>query len=384
MSKTTTREIKPIFPFLPLPEFIVLDQDEKIFFHQGATGIAPLLRQGILSMAISLPLAAILILLKVETFLILMVIGPTISICILGAVINTFSWRGYRFLITNKRIVIYQKFIEKQKNEIPLERIIDVVIIQGPFGRIADYGTIKPLTAGYEDINSASQPGTSALVNIREITDIKSPWKVYALLQELIQAKKFELQIEIPPVLKREAISADVPKEISLLDSEKVIFVRKRTYASAIMNIFTLFLALATATMQIISSADMFEFLVTHYSIVVVVGIYIIIGIIILSLIYMAIAVCYARGHIYVFTDFRVFIYRKFIWLSIRDSFYRSVTNVVKRVPFWGRSLHYEGLHIITPGTEMRFRMFVLNPVGMRTPTDEIERYIREYSAPSS
>lgn len=71
-------------------------------------------------------------------------------IIIIGSIIGIFYVHGHLYLITNQRFIIYKKFIVKQLREVRYEKIKDVILLQGPFGRIFNYGSVIPTTAGIE------------------------------------------------------------------------------------------------------------------------------------------------------------------------------------------------------------------------------------------
>ncbi len=57
---------------------------------------------------------------------------------------------GHLFLITNKRILFYTKFVSKNLRELRFNKITDSVFSQGPIGRIFKYSNITLSTPGME------------------------------------------------------------------------------------------------------------------------------------------------------------------------------------------------------------------------------------------
>ncbi|MHA1143132.1 MAG: hypothetical protein ACTSRW_00155 [Candidatus Helarchaeota archaeon] len=54
------------------------------------------------------------------------------------------------YIVTNKRIIIFRKFIIITRRDVWFDRISDLLVIQGPVGRWKKYGEIQPLTPGLE------------------------------------------------------------------------------------------------------------------------------------------------------------------------------------------------------------------------------------------
>ena len=68
---------------------------------------------------------------------------------LLGGIIfvaTIFYSRAFTYFLTNKRIVIYKKFITISTRQIQYDDISDVVVDQGIFGRIFGFGNVIPIT----------------------------------------------------------------------------------------------------------------------------------------------------------------------------------------------------------------------------------------------
>lgn len=71
-------------------------------------------------------------------------------IFILAATLGKLYTNSHRFYVSNERIIIFKKFVSIAIRDVWFDRITDFVVDQGPIGRINNYGTIAPITAGIE------------------------------------------------------------------------------------------------------------------------------------------------------------------------------------------------------------------------------------------
>ena len=58
--------------------------------------------------------------------------------------------RGHRYVLTTSRIILYREFLGINFREIEYKRITDLVLFQSLWGRIWNFGTLLPVTAGVE------------------------------------------------------------------------------------------------------------------------------------------------------------------------------------------------------------------------------------------
>ncbi len=75
------------------------------------------------------------------------ILGTVISV---GLLLGYFYCRGHVYLITNKRIIYYMKFVSKNLRELRYPKISDTVFQQGPFGRLFNYSSITLTSPGME------------------------------------------------------------------------------------------------------------------------------------------------------------------------------------------------------------------------------------------
>ena len=69
---------------------------------------------------------------------------------IVAYVLGIFYCRGHHYIITDRRIIIFVKFISISIRELEYPNITDVFLTIGPVGRLLNYGDIILVTAGLE------------------------------------------------------------------------------------------------------------------------------------------------------------------------------------------------------------------------------------------
>ena len=63
-------------------------------------------------------------------------------------VLPVFGWWAHRLTVTDMRVILESGVLSKQQRSVRLENVLDVVISQGPIGRIMGHGTLAIETAG--------------------------------------------------------------------------------------------------------------------------------------------------------------------------------------------------------------------------------------------
>ena len=82
-----------------------------------------------------------------------------------------FYAKGHRYIITNHRIIMFRKFIGIIIRSVACDKITDIIVSQGPFGRIFNYGSISPMTAGVTMPFGLAILSLSGLRNPYEVRD---------------------------------------------------------------------------------------------------------------------------------------------------------------------------------------------------------------------
>ena len=114
----------------------------------------------------------LLVMLNVLIFLIF------IAIIILATLLGKPYCNGHKYLITNKRIILFKKFVIITRRDVYFDKLTDLLVVQGIIGRWKNYGDIQPITSGVEF-------GITQLIHsFRGITD---PYKVKKELNQIIK-----------------------------------------------------------------------------------------------------------------------------------------------------------------------------------------------------
>ena len=161
---------------MSVPKEITLAPDEKVLM---------VLRRVYVSFAVIVTIALIIlsiILLIVSPFLPTDIIYPLYLFCFVCLPIllygpGYFYAKGHRYIITNHRIIMFRKFIGILIRSVTGDKITDIVVSQGPFGRIFNYGGISPMTAGI------TMPFGMAILSL---SGVRNPYEVRDSIAKLI------------------------------------------------------------------------------------------------------------------------------------------------------------------------------------------------------
>jgi len=93
--------------------------------------------------------------------------------------------KGHRYIITNERIVMFRKFIGILLRTVNHDKITDLIVNQGPIGRLCNYGRVSPITAGM------IMPMGAAIFSI---SGVRNPYEVRDNIAKLVKAMQPEEQ----------------------------------------------------------------------------------------------------------------------------------------------------------------------------------------------
>jgi len=93
--------------------------------------------------------------------------------------------KGHRYIITNERIIMFRKFIGILLRTVTHDKITDLIVNQGPIGRICNYGRVSPITAGM------IMPMGAAIFSI---SGVRNPYEVRDSIAKLVKTKQQEGQ----------------------------------------------------------------------------------------------------------------------------------------------------------------------------------------------
>ncbi|PMB75061.1 MAG: hypothetical protein C0193_02255 [Candidatus Bathyarchaeota archaeon] len=107
------------------------------------------------------------------------------------ALVGYFYVQGHLYILTNRRIILFRKFITISVREIAYSEITDIIMNQGPIARILNYGSITPLSPGVRGFYAMPYPYMRRSSYFRvELKDVSEPSKVMNELFTLVRFHK--------------------------------------------------------------------------------------------------------------------------------------------------------------------------------------------------
>jgi hypothetical protein len=107
------------------------------------------------------------------------------------ALVGYFYVQGHLYILTNRRIILFRKFITISVREIAHSEITDLIMNQGPIARLLNYGSITPLSPGVRGFYAVPYPYARRFSYARvELKDVDAPSKVMDELFRLVRADR--------------------------------------------------------------------------------------------------------------------------------------------------------------------------------------------------
>jgi len=75
-----------------------------------------------------------------------------------AALIGYFYVHGHLYILTDRRIILSTKFITISVRDVAYSEITDIIVNQGPLGRILNYGSVVPLSPGVRGFYALPYP----------------------------------------------------------------------------------------------------------------------------------------------------------------------------------------------------------------------------------
>ncbi|MHA1314731.1 MAG: PH domain-containing protein [Candidatus Helarchaeota archaeon] len=301
------------------------------------------------------------------------VVISLIALMVLALVLGWFYVKSHKYIITNKRIIIYKKFVSLSQRELTFSRITDLLMNVGLFGRIFGYGTIIPVSGAMETIYA---PSLSCA-----ISGIPNPSEIFETITALRLEHEKAIPVEIPELEIEEQIidRGKLPSQIRLFPNEKIVMVLNRKYFSFFFSvvwfpiisliislIFTInYSTLFGVAMSITASDPEFLSIVVMLFMILpfILWIITVIGVIALILGYF-----YTRGHLYLITDQRIIMIRIFIIIRYRELDYEDISDLVIFQGPFGRIFKYGNCRPLTLGMEFGLSSFLSALNGIPNP----------------
>lgn len=117
------------------------------------------------------------------------VIAAIAFIFILIALVGYFYVQGHFYILTNRRIILFRKFVTISVRELAYSEITDIIVNQGPIARLLNYGSITPLSPGVRGFYALPYPYVrrGALPRV-ELKDVSNPFGVISEVFKLARS----------------------------------------------------------------------------------------------------------------------------------------------------------------------------------------------------
>ncbi len=264
--------------------------------------------------------------------------------------------KANRYVITDKRIVIGVTFWWRLYRSYYYDMILDMIVQQGPLSRSVDAGSLLLVTASDGGVipavpNTRSRGATMGSNQTRAmpngLRDIPSPFRVKQLVRRLIRHyESSETTVPPLPVCAIEP-AVPVPPQVDLFPGEQVFKTYTRTKTSSFCRLLTVVLSGLLLLFQFFSR-------LVEIGLPVIMALlpYVAIGIGLLVVAVVILSKYHARGHLYLVTDRRVVMFKKFVSILIRDAIYGMITDVSMQQMASGRLANFGTIKIMTKGFE--------------------------------
>ena len=150
-------------------------------------------------------------------------------------------------------------------------------------------------------------------------------------------------------------LERSIPKQISLRPDEKVIMILKRRYPSIISSLFAAFVFFISTIggnlVRFTVTRPLDQLWIISYLVIVVV-----VGGGVLAIV-LLIGYFYVKGHLYVVTNKRILVLRKFVGITVREVAHREITDMVVNQGPLARLLNYGSVSPMSPGVRTPYAL---------------------------
>jgi len=156
-----------------------------------------------------------------------------------------------------------------------------------------------------------------------------------------------------------EGLERSIPKEISLRPDETVTMVLTRRFPSIVTSLFRFLVSFVVFIGSFVSVLLRRPFdqlqISSDFQVMVIVGA-IVVGAVVLAIV-LLIGYFYAKGHLYVVTNKRILVFRKFIGITVREVVHQEVTDIVVNQGPIARLLNYGSITPTSPGVRTPYAL---------------------------
>jgi len=94
---------------------------------------------------------------------------------VVAALIGYFYVHGHLYILTDRRIILSTKFVTISVRDVAYSEITDIIVNQGPIGRILNYGSVIPLSPGVRGVYAIPYPSmrrfSYAKVGLKDVSE---------------------------------------------------------------------------------------------------------------------------------------------------------------------------------------------------------------------
>jgi len=103
-----------------------------------------------------------------------------------AALIGYFYVHGHLYILTDRRIILSTKFVTISVRDVAYSEITDIIVNQGPLGRILNYGSVIPLSPGVRGFYALPYPSMRRFSYAKVgLKDVSRPTRIMDELFEL-------------------------------------------------------------------------------------------------------------------------------------------------------------------------------------------------------
>ena len=297
----------------------------------------------IMAIAIGIPLALSVFDGLIELITILSFGGVAIAMIVFKIIAAT----SFRYLITNKRIVVGYTFLQRWARSVDFTNIVDIVLRKGLIGRWFNVGNLFIITGSNEGMMGGTKGGNiKNVIQMRGFLNIQQPFRVKKLIKK-IMAYYSGPEITIPPLYipKIEHSDLNIPKELQLYPDEIVYKSYKMKRASSFFKMLVPVLAIGFYGLQTIPELlGVLDLEIVLITTGIIGG-----GAIIL---FYFVSKYHSKGFSYYVTDRRIIMFKKFITIRQRDAVMGKISEISIFQMAIGRVANFGQVKIGTKGFE--------------------------------
>ncbi|WP_457558333.1 PH domain-containing protein [Candidatus Harpocratesius sp.] len=289
-----------------------------------------------------------------ELVILLIIIVIFLLIYGIPIVMKFIQSKSYRYIITDRRIIVGYTFLQRWTRIVEYSNIVDVVVHQPFFLRLFRSGNVLLITASNEGpYIRGSAAGTKGMMNNQGFMKIKYPFRIKRMIRQIMHVYT-EKHASPPPLLSLPLKNPIIkhPDELKVTKKEHLFKIYEKKRSSSLIKGIMAWLAIPFYF--ILNMRDLRIILALGSSFFQWIGIILLSGIILIIIF----SKYHAKGFEFAVTDRRIIMMKKFLDISIRDVIMGKITDVSIFQMAAGRVANFGVIYIGTKGFErmIRFR----------------------------